>query len=289
MPEDAAAAGGSPTDLLWGLTVPDAVASVAKALAILVVTLIAGYIVGKRLRSILILRTSRDLATIISRAASYTIYALGFMAALSQLGVNISVFLLAGGVAGIVIGFASQTIASNLLSGIFLYLDRPFKQGDPVMIGDVGGILHDISIFSTRVRRWDGVLVRIPNETVFRSKIEMLGMTIARRIEYRIPLAKASDVEKARKTIIEVLERDPLVLAEPEPEVFIESLGERGVEINVRIWAPSQKWHTVRTRAIEEIRKALEEAGIEVAAPYRIIEFTGKNGSTECHPRGEER
>ena len=229
MPENATAVSDTSVDLIWGLTLPVAIASAAKALAILVVTLIAGYIVGKRLRSILILRTSRDLATIISRAVSYTIYALGFMAALSQLGVNISVFLLAGGVAGIVIGFASQTIASNLLSGIFLYLDRPFKQGDPVIIGDVGGILHDISIFSTRVRRWDGVLVRIPNETVFRSKIEMMGKTIARRIEYRIPLAKASDVEKARETIIEVLERDPLVLAEPEPEVFIESLGERGV------------------------------------------------------------
>ena len=171
MPENATAVSDTSVDLIWGLTLPVAIASAAKALAILVVTLIAGYIVGKRLRSILILRTSRDLATIISRAVSYTIYALGFMAALSQLGVNISVFLLAGGVAGIVIGFASQTIASNLLSGIFLYLDRPFKQGDPVIIGDVGGILHDISIFSTRVRRWDGVLVRIPNETVFRSKI----------------------------------------------------------------------------------------------------------------------
>ncbi len=250
-----------------------ALADAATALAILAASIITGFLAGRRIRLLLQARVGRDLAVITSRAVSYTIYALGVIAALSQLGVNVNVFLLAGGVAGIVIGFASQTIAANLLSGIFLYLDRPFKQGDPVEINGVGGILHDVSVFSTKIRRWDGVLVRIPNEEVFKSVIEMPSRSLARRIEYRIPLERGDELEKARKAILEELDKHNLVLAEPQPEIYVESLGEYGVLVTVRYWAPSRKWFEAKTSVIDSIRRALEREGIRIAAPRRIVEL----------------
>lgn len=256
-----------------GLTPSPLLMDAVKALAILAASLALGFIAGRRIRLVLQARVGRDLAVITSRAVSYTIYALGVIAALSQLGVNVNVFLLAGGVAGIVIGFASQTIAANLLSGIFLYLDRPFKQGEPVEINGVGGILYDVSIFSTKIRRWDGVLVRIPNEEVFKSMIEMPARSLARRIEYRIPLASHADVEKARKAVLEELEKHSLVLSEPKPEAYIESLGEYGVLLTIRYWTPSKKWFEAKTTVIEAVRQALQREGIEIAAPRRIIEL----------------
>ena len=259
--------------LLGSLELPPLVYDAATALAILLASVIAGFIIGRRVRLLLQTRVSRDLALIISRAVSYAIYSLGVIAALSQLGVNVNVFLLAGGVAGIVIGFASQTIAANLLSGIFLYLDRPFKQGEPVEINGIGGILHDVSIFSTKIRRWDGVLVRIPNEEVFKSIIEMPARSLARRIDYQIPLAREADVARARDAILRELEKHSLVLAEPPPEVYIESMGEYGTLITVRYWSPAKRWFDAKVSVIESVRRALEREGIEIAAPRRIIEL----------------
>jgi len=271
---------------LGNVELPPLVYNAGTAVAILVASLLLGFLAGRRIRLILQGRVSRDIAVIVSRAVSYTIYTLGVIAALSQLGVNVNVFLLAGGVAGIVIGFASQTIAANLLSGIFLYLDRPFKQGEPVEINGIGGILHDISVFSTKIRRWDGVLVRIPNEEVFKSVIEMPSRSLARRIEHKIPLPQEADVEKARNAILKSLETHSLVLAEPKPEIYIESLGEYGTLITVRYWTPSKKWFDARMSVIEAIRGALKEEGIEVAAPRRIVEIEGRTHKESREEQG---
>ncbi len=274
--------------VIGSLEPPPLVYDAATALAILLSSIITGFLIGRRVRLLLQARVSRDLALIISRAVSYAIYSLGVIAALSQLGVNVNVFLLAGGVAGIVIGFASQTIAANLLSGIFLYLDRPFKQGEPVEINGVGGVLHDVSVFSTKIRRWDGVLVRIPNEEVFKSIIEMPARSLARRIDYQIPLARGADVARAREAILRELEKHGLVLAEPPPEVYIESMGEYGTLITVRYWSPSKRWFDAKISVIENVRKALKEEGIEIAAPRRIVELEEQGGEQDNNSAGEQ-
>jgi small-conductance mechanosensitive channel len=255
--------------------------SIGRALILLLASFALAFMLRRRIFDVMSKRVSRDLASLISKSVAYSIVALGVMAALAQVGVNISVFLLAGGIAGIILGIASQTVASNFLAGLFLYLERPFKEGDPVSIDGVGGVIHDISIMSSRVRRWDGVVVRIPNEAVFRSRIEVYNKSLARRVEYRVPIAYWSDVDRAIKVVVEALEREPLVLAEPGPEAFVDTLGDRGPELVVRFWAPSSYWFTAKMRGLAVVKEALEREGIEIPLPSRKVFIEGGEGKPQ--------
>jgi len=254
-------------------------ASAARALLFVLASLAIAIVLRRRIFDFMSKRVSRDIASMASKAAAYSVFLMGVLAGLAELGVDISVFLLAGGIAGIILGIASQTVASNFLAGLFLYLERPFKEGDPVSIDGVGGIIYDISIMSSRIRRWDGVVVRIPNESVFRSRIEVYNRSLARRVEYRIPIAYWSDAAKAQRVAIEALEREPLVLAEPGPEAFIDSLGDRGPELIVRFWAPSSVWFTAKMRGLQAVKEALEREGIEIPVPARKVFITEERGS----------
>ncbi|MCE4604858.1 MAG: mechanosensitive ion channel family protein [Aeropyrum sp.] len=248
------------------------------ALLILAASVIIGVVARSRVYIYLSKRASRDIAIIISRISFYTIILLGILGALAQLGVDISIFLVAGGIVGIALGIASQTVASNLIAGVFLYMERPFRVGDPVIIGGIGGVVYDISILSSKILRWDGVMVRIPNESLFKSNIEVLNKGLARRVEYRIPVRESSDFEKAADIAIKAIEEEPLALVEPAPQVFVDNLGERGAELVVRFWAPSDQWFNAKIKMLRIITERLLAAGIEVTPPKRLVRLESGSG-----------
>jgi len=214
-----------------------------------------------------------NVARALSKAVYYTLIFLGIVAALGTYGVNLSSLLVAGGIAGIVVGFASQTVFSNLLSGLFIYFDRPFLVGDPIEVEGIGGVVSDIGVFSTKVISWDGVLHRLPNERIFNATIKNFSRMVARRVEYLVSIGYGDDIEKARRVIMKVIEEEPLALAEPEPQVFVSELGDNGVILTVRFWAPTPKWFDAKMRVLGKIKEALDEAGIEIPFPQSSVWF----------------
>ncbi|BAA80872.2 small conductance mechanosensitive channel MscS [Aeropyrum pernix K1] len=244
---------------------------VLTAILILSVGAVAALLVRGRVYIYLSKRTSRDIAVAISRILFYTILFLTGVAALAQLGIDISVFLVAGGIVGIALGIASQTVASNLIAGVFLYLERPFKVGDPVIVGSIGGVVYDISILSSKILKWDGVMARIPNEALFKSNVDVLNKSLARRVEYRIPVKETSDYSKAAEIALNAIQEEPLALAEPEPQVFVDNISERGAELVVRFWAPSDQWFNAKIKMLSIIVKRLLDAGVEITPPQRLV------------------
>ncbi|MEB3779760.1 MAG: mechanosensitive ion channel family protein [Desulfurococcales archaeon] len=258
--------------------------SVLKALGLIIAAFIAAYLIRRLIEPRLIKVLPRHIADLSTKIVFYSILFLGLVSVLGVLGVNVSGLLVAGGIAGIIIGFASQTVVSNFLSGLFLYIDKPFSVGDPVMIGDIGGVVDEITVFSTRIRQWDGVRTRIPNDQVFKSTIRSLSMKPVRRVEYRVSIAYSEDIDKAAKVIMDIIKREPLALVKPEPMVFVENLGDNGVILNVRFWAPSPQWFAAYSRVLGEIKKALDSAGIEIPFPQRVVWFRNElnvKGSTQ--------
>ncbi len=214
----------------------------------------------------------------IEKVVYYGIILIGFIVALPKIGVSLSGLLVAGGILGIVIGFASQTVVSNLISGIFLMIEKPIKVGDGVNINDVSGIVEDIKVLSTTIRTYDGIYVRIPNEKVFNSNIQNYVAHAARRFGYKIGIRYKDDAEKAISIIKDLLEENPLVLKEPSPTIFVEELGESSVNLNIKIWAPSSVWYSVYTEMLWKIKTALEKKGIEIPFPQRVIWMGNKEG-----------
>jgi small-conductance mechanosensitive channel len=200
---------------------------------------------------------------------------------LPSLGIKPSGLLVAGGVAGLAIGFASQSVIGNLISGIFLIIERPMKIGNSVQIDGTVGIVEDIRIMSTALRTFDGLYVRIPNQKVFTTHITNYVANAARRIDYVIGIRYSDDAEHAIGIIKDVIDREPFALISPEPVVYVDNLGDNAVNLVVRFWSPISKWFTLKTKLLWQFKTALENEGIEVPFPQRVLWLASDAKSSE--------
>ncbi len=203
----------------------------------------------------------------LENAVVYSLAFLGGISALAPLGVDLTGLLVAGGVAGIVIGFASQQVFSNILSGLFLLVERPFTIGDPVTVEGVSGQVVDINIFSTRIRAWDGYIVRLPNTKVLGATIYNYQKTRVRRVELRIGISYGSSIEDAKEAIMKVIREHPFCLENPAPDVFVEDFADSAIVLNVRCWAPSEVWFDTKKSLLELIKREFDRAGVEIPFP----------------------
>lgn len=152
----------------------------------------------------------KDRLGILLKGSYYGIIALAVILSLPILGIDTSGFLVAGGITGIVIGFASQNIVGNLVSGLFIMAERPIRIGSQVEIDQITGFVEDIGIMSTILRNFDGLYVRIPNEKVFTNNIINRGINVARRVERIIGIRYSDDTSKAIDIIYGVIEDHPI-------------------------------------------------------------------------------
>ena len=243
---------------------------------IMVIATLLAKLVTTNIRRALIDKMKRDQLEVILKLIYFGIITIAFVGVTPVLGLNLSGLLVAGGIAGIVIGFASQSVVSNLVSGIFLIWEKPIKIGDQISVGDVSGFVEDINIISTIIRTYDGLYVRLPNEQVFTSNITNYVANVARRFEYIIGIRYSDDADKAVEIIKKLIEEHPFALKNPEAQVFVDELGDSSVNLKVRIWAPSTEWYTVKMDLLWKIKKELESNGIEIPFPQRTIWFANK-------------
>jgi small-conductance mechanosensitive channel len=264
-----------------------------------VVIIVAGFAIGHFARIVTTRHISSglppDTRKTLGRILYYVIIAIALLSALGISGINLSGLFLAGGIAGIVIGFATQSLFSNLISGIFLQIDKPMKIGDPVLITgklpDVAGVVVEITTLSSRLRMFDGTYVRLPNSDVFLSEIRNYSNAAARRVEIGVSIAYNEDVGKVVALIKNSLKEIPLVLVEPEPDVYVDHLGDSAVSINVWCWVPFSVWFDMRKQIIQQIKRHLDTNGIEIPFPQRVVYLAKqgrrrKGGSTDVPSEG---
>lgn len=221
-----------------------------------------------------------DTRRTVSNGIYYGIIAIALLSAIGNSGADLSGVFLAGGIAGIVIGFATQSLFSNVISGIFLQIDKPMKVGDPVMLTgklpEVAGIFLGTTPLSTRLRLFDGTYVRLPNTEAFSSEIRNFSGAAARRVELAIGIAYHENMAKAISVIKRTLAEIPLVLVEPEPTIYVDTLGDSSVNLNVWCWVPFAHWFPMKTELVQQIKKALDDKGIEIPFPQRVIHLADR-------------
>ena len=129
----------------------------------------------------------------------------------------------------------------------------------------------DISLLSTRIRTFDNVYVRIPNEKVFNSTIKNMSKFNIRRIDVETGIAYKEDIEKAKNVILEFAESSEYVLTEPEPQVIVKELSDSSVNLILRCWIESANYVEALSSLTEGVKKALDNAGIEIPFPQRVV------------------
>jgi small-conductance mechanosensitive channel len=250
---------------------PVTLGAIFKFILILSLTVLISKIVTLYLRRYFKDKVSKDAGETFLKFLYYGTIIVVFVSTLNIIGVNPSGFLLAGGITGIVLGFASQNIVGNLISGIFLMIEKPIKIGDQVEISGTSGIVNDIRIISTIMRTYDGLLVRIPNQQVFSSNITNLVGHPVRRFEFTVGIRFKDDADRAIELIKDLIDKEPFALLNPEPSVFVSELGESSVKLIIRIWAPVSHWFKLKTNLVWAVKKMLEENGIEIPFPQHVV------------------
>ena len=210
----------------------------------------------------------------IGKMIYFGIIIISFLVFTSTTGIDFSGLLVAGGILGIVIGFATQSVVSNLISGIFLLIEKPAKQGDSIELpeSNISGSFVDVGTFSSRIRKFDGTIMRVPNEKFFNSNIRVLTDSPVRRHEAVIGIAYKEDIDAALEVLKKtIMSRMPYVLHEPAPEFRIDQLADSSINIMVLVWHPKQDWGKVAPIMLKIAKNALDDAGIEIPFPQRVI------------------
>lgn len=218
------------------------------------------------------------LQAIVLRLSRLLILVLGVLAAATQTGLEVGSLLAGLGILGIAVGLAAQDLFANLLAGLTILWDRPFRLGDWVTVGSTSGDVVDIGLRTTRLRTADRRIVILPNREVISGAVVNHTALSERRLHLTLDLALDTDLARARTAILEAAGRSPGVLADPAPHVVLVGLGEAGIRFELRghLVNPREEV-TTRSDFLEHLHLALAGAGIEWAIPRRVVELVGQN------------
>ena len=207
-------------------------------------------------------------------AARVTILTLGVVAALGELGVNTASLTASLGVAGLTLGFAARDALSNIISGIFIFWDRPFVLGDLIEVGGQYGQVDRITLRSTRVVTVEGKMLAIPNASVVNSTVASYTNFPHLRIDVPVTVGLGEDLNRVRSLLLEVVESDDRFLASPRPAVVVTALDDFNVQVTLQAWLDDERQHIsrrfeLRERAFERLRRA----GVDM--PYETLRIVG--------------
>ncbi len=243
--------------------------NILTAALILVVAIIIGKIFSR-----IFLNRIKDkfkdslMAGFLGQVGKWFIYLFGILAALQVLGFGyFAASLLTGaGISAIVIGFALKDIAENFLAGILLAINRPFNIGDIIEIDKFKGTIRNLELRTTHIRTVDGRDIYIPNADLIKTSLVNYTRDGLLRLDFGVGLATETDIEAARRLILEHLAEADKVLQNPKPNVIVENLGINTVDVRVLFWIDILKSKTdmpdtlgdpIRSRMIREIKDLL--------------------------------
>ena len=226
---------------------------------------------------------AETLAGVLRSVALIFIWALTALLALGQLDINLGPLIAGAGIVGLAIGFGSQEMVRDFLSGVFMMIEDTYSVGDDIDFGKGRGTVEKVSLRSTSIRTRQGVVWTVPNGKI--AHVANFSQLWARaqidvEVSYNCDLRQAMEViRQAGQEMWEDPEWGGDELSEPPQVKGVQSLGESGIFIRVRAKTRSSvQWRTERELRLR-IKEALDAAGIEMPFPHRtLIVRRGEDG-----------
>jgi small conductance mechanosensitive channel len=231
---------------------------------------------------------NEEIGVLTQKLFAYIAYIVAIIWTLTIFGVTgaIEGMLVGAGFAGIVVGFAARDVLSNLLAGISLLLDRPFKIGQWIHLknSNLVGEVKEISLRSTVILAPDNTLINLPNALVASEPIVNYSSHKLRRFFLDVGISYESDVGKAMKVIKETLEKDPATAKQgiknqgyyAPIEIVVDNFGDSSVNLTAKVFINTQEaggQFLTKSRMLENIKKNLTKAGIEIPYPRQYVIF----------------
>lgn len=249
----------------------DTAAMIFRASILLMLGVLFATLASRVVNRLAVRRFSTHHLQLTRRLVFYSLLGLFVASALRELGFSLAVLMGAAGVLTVAIGFASQTSASNLISGLFLIGERPFEVGDVICVGTTTGEVLSIDALSVKLRTFDNLFVRIPNETLIKSEVTTLTRFPIRRHDLTLGVAYKEDIDTVRDVLQEVADRNMLCLDDPPPLFIFLGFGDSALNIQFSVWAKRENFLLLRNSITAEIKAAFDRAGIEIPFPHRSL------------------
>lgn len=228
-------------------------------------------LVSKIIAGILHRRLGQQGGDLLARIVRYGGYLLILIAILEEFGFNLGAVLGAAGIAGVAIGFASQTSLSNLISGLFIVGERPFEKGDIIEVGTFTGTVEEIGLMALTLRTFDNRSVRIPNETLVKTNVVTVTRYPIRRVDLTIGVSYNEAIDRVMRVLREAAEAHPAVLDEPEPMIVFNGFAESSLNFMIGAWATKEDVLKVKNELPLRIKEAFDREGIEIPFPHRVL------------------
>lgn len=214
----------------------------------------------------------------VNRFACLAVVALGILLALTHLGLEIAPLLAGAGVVGLALSLAAKDTLSNLIAGVLLVIDRPFKVGDRIELwsapretGSWGDVI-DIGLRATKIKNPDNLVIVVPNNEIMQRDIINYTMS-GGDIRLRIPFSCTDKgIELGKQLLLEVAEQVRGVKLDPAPIVIVRGYGPSQVNLELRVWiVEARERRRIGDEITEKAILAFTEAGVEIPYPKRDL------------------
>lgn len=212
----------------------------------------------------------------IDSLVKYFLYFILVVIILTFFGVTTASVVAVLGSAGLALGLAVQGTLSNFAGGVLILLLKPFHVGDYIIEDTHGneGTVTEISIFYTKLSTGDNKVIVIPNGSLANSSLTNVTHSEKRRMDLEVGIAYDADLKRAKEILYRLAEEEKDRLKSQEILVFVSELAASEVKLGIRFWVKTEDYWNVRWRLLEDIKLALDEAGIEI--PYQKMDVQVK-------------
>jgi small conductance mechanosensitive channel len=250
----------------------------AIALVVLIITwLMARILTAVLKRSLKNSKIRRSLCELFASLIKVTVWTVGFLIAITIIFPSLTPakLLTVLGLGSVAVGLAFKDIFENFFAGILIMLRKPMRIGDFVECESINGRVEKITVRETYLRKTDDQLIIVPNSFLFKNPVYVLTDLSLRRFDLVVGVAYGEDVDTAREVIRSALEGLDDINQQRGVEVYAREFNSSSLDFTVRWWANSRPidMHKSRDIVVTAIKKALDEAGIEIPFPYRTLTF----------------
>ena len=272
-------------------TLPTIIIPIALRLLLALAIWIAGRWLARRSQDLLAVSLPKTALTpsLISLIKTLSYYGLLILAAIIALGVlGVPVAMLASmlGIVAIVLAIALQQSLSSLAATVVILLFKPFQVGDVIETGGMLGTVQEIQLLNTVLSAPDGKTHVVPNAKIQSGGLTNHSTTGRLRLDLRFPISHASDLDRAKKVLADLLAADERVLAEPPARVFVRHLDDNSVELAAWPFARPQDTLALQGDLIEQIKTAFEEQGITIPHPGQDVHLFSHDAAAQVAEEG---
>ena len=225
----------------------------------------------------------QGLENFLFRIVSVALWVVVILTTANELGINVTGIVAALGIVGLAVAFASQDTMENIIAGIFIIIDRPFREGERILLPKkIGGLysswgdVQEIGLRTTTVRSTDGVMLTIPNKLLTKDAVANFSHRRDMQLRVRIRLGLTptwGNVTKAEVIVKDIAKNHPDICQEKPkpPEAVLRDFGDQDVIMEIRYYVENAKrMRPSKSFFVTEILRRFEEEKVTLAFPVRI-------------------